>query len=54
MQSKQLALTSVITIRIYQTSDGPIALHTVEVARGSLTDKALDAAHRSLDAIRKG
>jgi hypothetical protein len=30
MQSNQIARTSVVTIRIYQTSDGHVALQTVE------------------------
>ncbi len=56
MQRNQIALTSVLTIRTYQTSDGYVALRTAEGidARGVIAAKAFDAAHRAVDAIRAG
>lgn len=56
MQSNQIAFTSVLTIRIYQISDGYVALLTAEGidARGFIADRALDAARRAVDAVDAG
>jgi hypothetical protein len=54
MRTIQIAHTIKLTVNVYNTSDGPVALPTLKhvSGEGPISDSELEALHNAVDAIR--